>query len=69
MTRVNKITAGNDSAGNKLLTALMAGMLAVAVAGSVSPVAGDETPDAAAVHGTSPSHLVGGPDDWPWRAV
>lgn len=69
MTRVNKITAANDSTGSKLFSALLVGMLAVAVAGAAAPVSGDGASNATAARGTSAGHLAGGPDDWPWRAA
>ncbi|SDI33431.1 hypothetical protein SAMN05192558_107185 [Actinokineospora alba] len=69
MTRVNKITAGNDSTGSKLRTAMLVGMLAVAVAGAASPVAGGEAPNTTAARDTSPGQLAAKSDDWPWRVV
>ncbi|MGH3859114.1 hypothetical protein [Actinokineospora sp.] len=69
MTRVNKIAAANDSTGSKLISALLVGMLAVAVASAAAPVAGEGGSNATAARDTSAGHLAGGPDDWPWRAA
>lgn len=66
MTPVNKFTARHDTVGSKIFNAILVGVLAMVVTGAVAPAAGATV---AADRGASVGHLVGGPDDWPWRAA